>query len=74
MEGGAADPAAQVSHRYLVPGAKSSETALKAECSQRVEAAVQEYTHTGKQPTDAMFDYLFAKLAEAPAGTARAGA
>ena len=38
------------------------ETALKAECAQRVEAAVQEYTHSGKQPTDAMFDYLFARL------------
>lgn len=51
--------------KYLIDTSAWSEereTALKAECSQRVEAAVQEYTHTGKQPTDAMFDYLFAKL------------
>jgi TPP-dependent pyruvate/acetoin dehydrogenase alpha subunit len=35
---------------------------LKAECTSRVEAAVEEYLHTPKQSTDAMFDYVFARL------------
>jgi 2-oxoisovalerate dehydrogenase E1 component subunit alpha len=50
--------------KYLIDtGAWSEEkeTALKTECSKRVEAAVEEYAHTGKQSTDAMFDFLFAK-------------
>jgi 2-oxoisovalerate dehydrogenase E1 component alpha subunit len=38
------------------------EEALKAECASRVEAAVEEYLHTPKQSTDAMFDYVFARL------------
>jgi 2-oxoisovalerate dehydrogenase E1 component alpha subunit len=36
------------------------EEALKAECARQVEAAVEEYLNTPKQPTDAMFDHLFA--------------
>ncbi|HYM35733.1 MAG TPA: pyruvate dehydrogenase (acetyl-transferring) E1 component subunit alpha [Steroidobacteraceae bacterium] len=36
------------------------EIALKTECSQQVEAAVQEFLNMPKQSTDAMFDYLFA--------------
>ena len=50
--------------KYLIDtGAWSEEKeiALKTECSKRVEAAVEEYAHTGKQSTDAMFDFLFAK-------------
>lgn len=38
------------------------EEALKAECSREVDAAVEEYLHTPKQSTDAMFDYLFARM------------
>jgi len=43
---------------------ESKETALKAECAQQVEAAVQEFLATPKQSTDTMFDYLFANLPE----------
>jgi pyruvate dehydrogenase E1 component alpha subunit len=39
---------------------EAREQAMKAEYSREVEAAVQEYLSTPKQPTDAMFDYLFA--------------
>ncbi|MGH8287160.1 MAG: pyruvate dehydrogenase (acetyl-transferring) E1 component subunit alpha [Steroidobacteraceae bacterium] len=35
---------------------------LKAQCAREVDKAVEEYLHTPKQPTDAMFDYLFARL------------
>jgi 2-oxoisovalerate dehydrogenase E1 component alpha subunit len=38
------------------------EAALKTECSQQVEAAVQDFFNTPKQTTDAMFEHLFAKL------------
>jgi 2-oxoisovalerate dehydrogenase E1 component alpha subunit len=38
------------------------EEALKAECAGLVDAAVEEYLHTPKQSTDAMFDFLFARL------------
>jgi 2-oxoisovalerate dehydrogenase E1 component alpha subunit len=38
------------------------EAALKAECAQQVEAAVQDFFNTPKQTTDAMFEHLFAKL------------
>jgi pyruvate dehydrogenase E1 component alpha subunit len=38
------------------------EAALKTECAQQVEAAVQEFLTTPKQTTDAMFDYLFANM------------
>jgi 2-oxoisovalerate dehydrogenase E1 component alpha subunit len=51
--------------KYLVDtGAwtEEKEAALKAECAKRVEAAVEEYTHSGKQSTDTMFDFLFARL------------
>jgi 2-oxoisovalerate dehydrogenase E1 component alpha subunit len=37
------------------------EQAMKAEYSREVEAAVEEYLSTPKQPIEAMFDYLFAK-------------
>ena len=36
------------------------EQAMKAEYQREVDAAVQEYLSTPKQPIDAMFDYLFA--------------
>jgi len=36
------------------------EAALKAECTARVDAAVQEYLDTPRPSTDAMFDHLFA--------------
>lgn len=58
------------------------EQAMKAECAREVEAAVQEYLNTPRQPTDAMFDYLFAnpprrleeqkEMARRYAGTGRA--
>jgi len=38
------------------------EEELKAECAREVDAAVEEYLNTPKQSTDAMFDYLFARL------------
>ena len=38
------------------------EEALKADCATLVDAAVEEYLHTPKQSTDAMFDFLFARL------------
>jgi|JRYE01.1.fsa_nt_gb pyruvate dehydrogenase E1 component alpha subunit len=38
----------------------AKEQAMKAEYSREVDAAVQEYSNTPKQSTDAMFDYLFA--------------
>jgi pyruvate dehydrogenase E1 component alpha subunit len=38
------------------------EAAYKAECSQQVEAAVQEYFKLSRQPTAAMFDHLFANM------------
>ncbi|MBC7982621.1 MAG: pyruvate dehydrogenase (acetyl-transferring) E1 component subunit alpha [Candidatus Obscuribacterales bacterium] len=41
---------------------EQQEVALKTECAQQVEAAVNEFFNTSKQSTDAMFDYLFAKL------------
>jgi pyruvate dehydrogenase E1 component alpha subunit len=39
---------------------EQKEATLKAECTQQVEAAVQEFLSTAKQSTDTMFDYLFA--------------
>src|SRR5215831_5188606 len=39
---------------------EQQEEALKKECAQQVEAAVQEFLATPKPSTDAMFDYLFA--------------
>lgn len=38
------------------------EQALKQECSAQVEAAVQDYFATPKQPVSAMFDHLFANM------------
>lgn len=38
------------------------EEELKADCARQVDAAVQEYLNMPKQPTDAMFDHLFANL------------
>ena len=43
----------------------AKEQALRAECAAEVEAAVREYTETGVQPIEAMFDYLYAELPEA---------
>ena len=40
---------------------EAREQAMKAEFTREVEAAVQEYTNTPKQSTDAMFDYLYGK-------------
>jgi len=41
---------------------EQQEAALKVQCAQQVEAAVQEFMTTLKQSTDAMFDYLFANM------------
>jgi pyruvate dehydrogenase E1 component alpha subunit len=38
------------------------EAELKAACAKDVEAAVEQYLNTGKQSTDSMFDFLFARL------------
>lgn len=40
----------------------AQEEELKARCAQDVEAAVEHYLNIGKQSTDSMFDYLFARL------------
>ena len=60
---------------------EATEQQMRAEYSAEVEAAVQEYMNTAKQPTEAMFDYLFAnpprslqtqkELARRYAGTGR---
>ena len=41
---------------------EADEQALKAACSDEVEAAVRQYLATPRQSTDAMFDYLYAQL------------
>jgi len=41
---------------------EQQEVELKAECAKRVEAAVEEYMNTPKQPVEAMFNFLFARL------------
>ncbi len=41
---------------------ETQEQALKTECSAQVEAAVQEYFTTPKQPVTEMFDHLFAQM------------
>jgi pyruvate dehydrogenase E1 component alpha subunit len=41
---------------------EKKEAALKVACAQQVEAAVQEFLNAAKQPTDSMFDYLFANM------------
>ena len=41
---------------------EQKEAALKAECTQQVEAAVQEFFNTPKPSVDDMFDYLFANM------------
>ncbi|MFT3904726.1 MAG: pyruvate dehydrogenase (acetyl-transferring) E1 component subunit alpha [Steroidobacteraceae bacterium] len=41
---------------------ESDERQLKAACSSEVESAVQQYLETPRQSTDAMFDYLYARL------------
>jgi pyruvate dehydrogenase E1 component alpha subunit len=38
------------------------EEELKVSCAQEVDAAVEQYLNTGKQSTDSMFDFLFARL------------
>jgi pyruvate dehydrogenase E1 component alpha subunit len=38
------------------------EEELKATCAKDVDAAVEQYLNTGKQSTDSMFDFLFARL------------
>ena len=38
------------------------EKELKADCAKQVDAAVEEYLQTGKQDTDSMFNFLFARL------------
>ncbi|HSD74677.1 MAG TPA: pyruvate dehydrogenase (acetyl-transferring) E1 component subunit alpha [Steroidobacteraceae bacterium] len=40
----------------------AQETLLKADCARQVEAAVEEYVNTPKQPVRAMFDHLFERL------------
>ena len=44
------------------------EQALRAECSQQVEAAVAAYLQSPAPGTDAMFDYLYAELPQGLAG------
>jgi pyruvate dehydrogenase E1 component alpha subunit len=58
------EPLIRLRQYLIATGAWSEgeEEALKARCSQDVEAAVDAYLHTSKQPTDSMFDYLFARL------------
>lgn len=41
---------------------KADEEALRADCASEVDAAAEEYLATGPQPTEAMFDYLWAEL------------
>jgi pyruvate dehydrogenase E1 component alpha subunit len=41
---------------------ESKEAALKAECAEQVEKAVQEFFSAPQQSTDAMFDHLFANM------------
>ena len=41
---------------------EKKEAALKEECAQLVEAAVQEFLSTPKQSVDAMFDHLYANM------------
>jgi pyruvate dehydrogenase E1 component alpha subunit len=41
---------------------EAQETLLKTDCQHQVEAAVEEYMNTPKQPARAMFDYLFGNL------------
>jgi 2-oxoisovalerate dehydrogenase E1 component alpha subunit len=53
--------------KYLVDNgawSDAQEEELKAECSKLVEAAVEDYLHTPKQPVESMFDHLFARLPE----------
>jgi 2-oxoisovalerate dehydrogenase E1 component alpha subunit len=40
----------------------ADEQALKIDCVAQVDEAVKEYLHTPKQSSDAMFDYLFARM------------
>jgi 2-oxoisovalerate dehydrogenase E1 component alpha subunit len=44
---------------------ETREEALKGECARQVDLAVEEYLNTPKQPIDAMFDHLFARLPKA---------
>jgi pyruvate dehydrogenase E1 component alpha subunit len=44
---------------------EADEQALRAACSEEVEAAVRQYLATPKQSTDAMFDFLYAQLTPA---------
>ena len=44
---------------------EADEQALRAACSEEVEAAVRQYLATPRQSTDAMFDYLYAQLTPA---------
>jgi pyruvate dehydrogenase E1 component alpha subunit len=41
------------------------QAALEAECSELVEAAVEEYLETAPQPVESMFDYMYAELPDA---------
>jgi 2-oxoisovalerate dehydrogenase E1 component alpha subunit len=41
---------------------EAREKALRADCAAQVDAAVLSYQSSPKPSTDAMFDYLFAKL------------
>lgn len=47
---------------------ESDEDALQQECASRVQAAVDEYLATPKEPPEAMFDSLYAELPRALAG------
>ena len=56
--------------RYLMDSgtwSDADEEALKADCTQRVDAAVATYLDTPVQPVEAMFDSMFASLPESMA-------
>ncbi len=41
---------------------KADEEALRTECSDEIDSAAEEYLATGSQPTEAMFDHVWAEL------------
>jgi len=58
------EPVARL-RRYLADQGvwtKAEEEALRTDCTERVEAAVEAYLATAPQPVETMFDNLFAKL------------
>jgi pyruvate dehydrogenase E1 component alpha subunit len=60
----ALEPLVRLRHYLVAAGAwnEAREETLLLECARHVDAAVQEYLHSPKPSTDAMFDHLFAAL------------